>query len=367
MIPQLDLQAEYRTIKDELDDALIKVAASGHYILDEQNQAFEKEIATYVGTKYAIAVASGTDAIRLALLAAGLTPGDEVITTPFSFIASADAIAQIGGIPVFADIDAETFNIDTKKIEEKITDKTKAILPVHLFGQPADMETLLKLAEHHRLYIIEDCAQAIGAGIKGKKVGTFGKTGCFSFFPTKNLGCYGDGGLITTDDKDIDEKTRALRVHGATAKYHHEFLGFNSRLDEIQAAILRIKLKHLDQWTKNRQEISKRYGQLLSTVDITLPHTRDDVTHVFNQYTIKYKKRDALAKRLKENGIATAVYYPLPLHLQNAFGYLGYKPESLPVSEQIASKVISLPIYPQLSSDDVATISESVRSIVLNL
>ncbi len=362
MIPQIDLQAQYLALQPEIDEALLKVAGSGRYILGPNVQELETRIADYCGAAHAVGVASGTDALRLSLTALGIGPGNEVITTPFTFMATADSIAHTGATPIFVDIDPRTFNIDATRLAAAITAKTKAILPVHLFGQPADMSTIMDIANRHNLAVVEDCAQALGAEWNGHKVGSFGSTGAFSFFPTKNLGGLGDGGMVVTNDAMLAEKIRILRQHGTTVKYHHEQLGYNSRLDEIQAAILLVKMKYLDSWTEARQRIAALYDSLIKADKVITPFVTPGVRHVFNQYTIRHPDRDALAAHLAKHDISSAVYYPLSLAKQTALAYL--KPGLYPLEQAdlTSREVLSLPMYPELTDDAVGTVAETVNS-----
>jgi dTDP-4-amino-4,6-dideoxygalactose transaminase len=362
VIPQLDLVAQHKSIKEELDRAIGQVVASGNYILGPNVEALEREVASYCGTAHGVGVASGTDALHLALIACGVKEGDEVITTPFSFIATADTIAQVGAVPVFVDINPRAFNLDENKIEHKITARTKAIVVVHLYGQPARMDKIMTIAEEYGIKVIEDCAQAMGAEFQGRKVGSIGHAGCFSFFPTKNLGCMGDGGMVVTDDDEIAERVRMLRVHGQGKKYQSEILGFNSRLDEIQAAILRVKLKYLDTWNAERQNKASLYSRLLRDAPVVTPLVEEDTKHVFHQYTIRAPRRDELAKELEEKGIGVAIYYPVPFHLQKVFGYLGYQKGALPESEKGAREVLSLPIYPELEDSQVEEVAKEIKA-----
>ncbi|HHW02470.1 MAG TPA: DegT/DnrJ/EryC1/StrS family aminotransferase [Thermoanaerobacterales bacterium] len=361
-IPFLDLKAQYETIKNEIDSAVSEVIQSGHFIMGPNVKQFENEMASYLDVKHAIAVANGTDALILSLDALNIIPGDEVITSPFTFFASAESISRVGAVPVFADIDPKTFNIDPGLVEKKITGKTKAIIPVHIFGQPADMDAMMQIAEKHDLYIIEDACQAIGAQYKGKKAGTIGNTGCFSFFPTKNLGGYGDGGMVITDDDGVAEKIKLLRVHGSSKKYYHSLLGYNSRLDEIQAAVLRVKLKYIDAWNAARREKANLYNKLLKDTPVITPYEAPGSHHVYHLYTILAPERDELQKYLQEKGISTGVYYPLPLHLQEVYKYLGYKKGDLPVAESISEKALSLPLDPEVSEEQI----EYVASEIIN-
>jgi len=368
-IPLVDLKAQYDSIKDELDAAIHRVVRSGQFILGSEVKAFEDEMAAYCGTKYAVGVASGTDALQLALLACGIKAGDEVITTPFTFIATAESIAKCGAAPVFVDIDPKTYNIAPAQIEYKISKKTKAILPVHLYGQPAAMERILDIARKHNLKVIEDCAQALGAEYKGKKVGSLGDAGCLSFFPAKNLGAYGDGGMVVTNDPEIAEAVRILRVHGSKTTYQHVMHGFNSRLDALQAAILRVKLKHLDRWNELRRSKAALYTRLLSQVDgIEPPYSEKNCKSSCNYYTVSIKgsrlSRDELHKHLESKGIQTMVYYPLSLHLQEVYKYLKHKSGDCPQSEQAQEQVLTLPMYPELSEERVEEVASEIKRFV---
>jgi len=353
-VPFIDLVAQHATIRDEVRAAVDRCFETQTFILGDEVLQLEKEIAAYCGAKHAIGCASGTDALILALLAAGVKPGDEVITSPFTFFASAGAIHRIGAVPVLVDIDPVSFNLDPRCVETAITSRTAAIMPVHIFGQCAEMEPLWKLASAYDLPIIEDSAQAIGAEYRGERTGSLGKIGCFSFFPTKNLGGAGDGGIMTTQDDDLATRLRRLRVHGDAGGYNHVEVGFNSRLDSLQAAVLRVKLRHLDKWTAGRTTNAERYAELIcsSGLDdvVTLPTTLPDRRHVFNQFTIRITggRRAEVMQSLKEQKIGCMVYYPIPLHLQKCFACLGYKPGDLPEAEQAASEVLSLPIYAEL-------------------
>lgn len=353
-VPFIDLVAQYATIRDEVRTAVDRCFESQTFILGDEVLQLEKEIAAYCGGKHAIGCASGTDALILALLAAGVQPGDEVITSPFTFFASAGAIHRIGAVPVLVDIDPVSFNLDPRCVEAAITSRTAAIMPVHIFGQCAEMEPLWKLASAYDLPIIEDSAQAIGAEYRGERTGALGKIGCFSFFPTKNLGGAGDGGIMTTQDDDLAARLRRLRVHGDTGGYNHVEVGFNSRLDALQAAVLRVKLRHLDKWTAGRTANAERYAELIRSngLDdvVMLPTTLPDRRHVFNQFTTRVTggRRAEVMQSLKEQKIGCMVYYPIPLHLQKCFAYLGYKPGDLPEAERAADEVLSLPIYAEL-------------------
>ena len=362
-IPMLDLKAQYKSLGQEIEAAIREILESGHFVLGEHVGAFEREIADYHNVKYAVSLASGTDALHLSLKALDIKEGDEVITTPFTFIASAEAIAYVGAIPVFADIDKKTLNISPSQIKDKITSKTKAIIPVHLFGLPADMDEIMDIAKQYNLKVIEDCAQAFGAKYKDVPVGSIGDAGCFSFYPSKNLGAYGDGGIMITNNHEIYEKVRLLRNHGTTAPYKHSFIGYNSRLDEIQAAILEIKLKYVDAYNQKRRDLAKIYTSLLSNV-VQCPAEMPDRIHVYHQYTIRSIKKTAIKKTLEGNLISSVVYYPIPLHLQDAFKYLGHKKNDFPESETAANEVLSLPVYPELEREKVEFIAEAVLKAI---
>jgi len=363
-----DLKKQYQNLKPEIDAAVLEVLERGVFIGGPAVEKFEKEVADFLGAKHAIGLNSGTDALYLSLKALGIGAGDEVITTAFTFFATAEAVAAAGANPVFVDIDAKTFNIDANQIEAAITEKTKAIIPVHLFGQMADMAPIKKIAQKYNLKIIEDCAQAIGATqiIDGKEVkaGNVGDTGCFSFFPTKNLGAYGDGGMATTNDDEITAKIRMLKVHGSSPenKYKNLEIGVNSRLDAIQAAILSVKIKYLDQWNDQRAAIAKRYDERLSNIaDIITPFAAPNNRHVYHQYTMRTAKRDQLAQFLKNAQIPTMIYFPFPMHLEPAFKHLGYKTGDFPASEQAAREVLSLPIYPEFEREKQAAVIGAIK------
>jgi dTDP-4-amino-4,6-dideoxygalactose transaminase len=368
-IPLVDLKAQYDSIKDEIDSAIQRVLQNGQFILGPEVKAFEEEIAAYCGTKYAIGVASGTDALHLALLACEIKSGDEVITTPFTFIATAESVAKCGARPVFADIDPKIYNIDPAQIEAKITPKTRAILPVHLYGQPAAMEHIIEIAKKYHLRVVEDAAQALGAEYKGKKAGSLGDAGCLSFFPSKNLGAYGDGGMVVTNDPRIAETVKVLRVHGSKTTYQHFKHGFNSRLDALQAAILRVKLKHLEKWNELRRSKALLYNRLLGQLDtIETPFIEKNAKSSCNYYTIRVKhsrlSRDELREHLESKGIQTMVYYPLSLHLQEVYKYLGHKPGDFPQSELAQKQVLSLPMYPELSEGQIEEVVREVKEFL---
>ena len=364
-IPILDLNVQYKTIKKEIDVAIKTVIAESSFIGGKHVEELERNIALYCGTKYAVALNSGTDALYLSLWARGIGKGDEVITTPFSFFATAEVIAKVGATPVFVDIDPTTFNINSELIEKKVTKKTKAIIPVHLFGQTAEMDVINALARKYGLFVIEDACQAIGATYKDKKTGNLGDVGCFSFFPSKNLGAYGDGGILTTNHQPLATKVKVLRNHGSKVKYYNDEVGVSSRLDGLQAAILNVKLKHLDKWNKARKRVAQTYDKLLKNISwIKLPHCHP--AHVFHQYTICVVngKRNELRNHLAGQGIQTMIYYPRPLHLLKAMEYLEYKKGSLPEAEKACEEVLSLPIYPELKKDTIEEISEGISNFL---
>jgi len=360
-IPMVDLGLQYRELKSEIDAAVSDVFATTQFILGPQGEMLEKEMAAYLGVKHAIGVASGTDALHLALKAAGLGEGDEIITTPFTFIATAEAVAYVGSTSVFVDIDPKTFNLDVQQVKNAITAKTKAILPVHLFGQPADLVPLKQLCEEHELLLIEDCAQSCGATYQGKMTGAWGDLGCFSFFPSKNLGCYGDGGMVLTDDDRLAEEIRVLRNHGSRERYHYHVIGMNSRLDELQAAILRVKLRHLDRFNQMRRDNAHHYSRLLAALDLETPYEDGKGRHVYHQYTVLTEQREAIQSSLADAGIASGIYYPVPMHRQEVFARQ-CEGVTLPVSERIAERVLSLPIYPELTGDQIERIVAVIAS-----
>jgi len=363
-IPFVDLKAQFASIRSEVLEAVTRTLESQHFILGPEVEAFEHEVALITGCQYAIGCASGSDALILALLALEISRGDEVITTPFTFVASAGSIAMVGAKTVFADIDSETLNISPLTIKRAITSRTKAIMPVHLFGLSAEMDEINAIAAEHRIAVIEDAAQAIGARYEGRAVGSLGVMGCFSFFPSKNLGGAGDGGLVTTNNAALAEKLRLLRVHGARKKYEYELLGLNSRLDALQAAILRVKLRHLEQWTVGRRRNAERYRELFHEFRLESmlksPATPPRCTHVYNQFTIRVRERDALREHLLNRRIPTEIYYPKPLHLQKAFAYLGYKAGDFPESEAAGLEVLSLPIYPELTEEQQRSVVAAI-------
>ncbi len=365
-VPQIDLVRQYSELKPRIDEAVSEVLRSGQFIMGRWVSEIEERVAELCGAKYAIGVASGTDALKLALSACGLESGDEVITSPFSFVSVAEVAVVLGAKPVFVDIDEKTFNIDPGLIEAKITDRTRAIVPVHLYGQAADMDPILKIAKAHSIVVIEDAAQAIGAKYKNRPVGCLSDMACLSFYPTKNLGCYGDGGMVLTNDGELAERLRALRKHGQVGKYLYKFTGFNSRLDSIQAAILLAKIDHLESWNETRRKIARAYDEMLGELDVEIPHVADYAYHVYHQYTIKTPRRDGLRSFLSEKGIGTAIHYPLGLHLQEAYSSLGYRHGDLPKCEDVSRKVLSLPMFPEMKSDEIEYVVAAIKEFFAN-
>ncbi len=376
-VPLLDLKAQYHTIKAEIDAAVAEVMESQHFILGPKVVECEKAIARYSGAAHGVGVSSGSDALLICLMAEGVGPGDEVITTPYTFFATAGAIARLGAKPVFVDIDPTTYNLDPAQIEAKITPRTKVIIPVHLYGQMADMDGVMAVAKKHNLVVIEDGAQAIGAEDKGRRAGSIGHYGCLSFFPSKNLGCAGDGGMVVTNDAARADKLALLRAHGSKPKYYHKVIGGNFRLDSLQGAIVSVKLRHLDKWTAARQQNAARYDQLFAEsgikiadssqfakrgsngVDLYLPKTAAN-RHIFNQYIIRSSRRDALKNAMEKAGIATEIYYPVPMHLQECFAYLGQGKGTFPHSESAALETVALPVYPELEEAQARYVVETV-------
>ncbi|HWN99003.1 MAG TPA: DegT/DnrJ/EryC1/StrS family aminotransferase [Blastocatellia bacterium] len=373
-VPLLDLKAQHATIRDEVREAIDRVVESQHFILGPEVEALEREIAEYSGCSYGIGVSSGTDALLVALMAIDLKPGDEVITTPYTFFATAGAVARLGGKPVLVDIDPSTYNIDPARIESAITSRTRAIMPVHLYGQMADMDPIMEIAERRGLYVIEDAAQAIGSEYKGLRAGSIGHLGCFSFFPSKNLGGVGDGGMVTSNDAELAHRVKLLRNHGYSPKYYNKVVGGNFRLDAIQASVLRVKLKYLDQWTEARQRNAAVYRDLFGeaglsvTLDefsgeargVVLPTESPNVRHIYNQFVIRNHRRDDLLKHLKERHIGSEVYYPVPMHLQECFAELGQGEGDFIASESAADETLALPIYPELTPDMLASVVEAI-------
>jgi dTDP-4-amino-4,6-dideoxygalactose transaminase len=356
-----DLKAQNAKIRKEIDAAISQVVDSAHFILGANVAELEKETAAYHGAKFALGVASGTDAILLALKALNIKAGDEVITTPFTFVATAEVISYTGAKPVFVDINPDTFTIDPEMIKAKINKKTKAIIPVHLYGQSAELDPILKMAKDNGIHVIEDSCQAIGAKYHGKHVSTFGDAGCLSFFPTKNLGGFGDGGMIITNSEEVYNTAKVLRGHGSRTTYHYDMVGYNSRLDELQAAVLRIKLKHLESYMEARRKNAALYNKLLAGLPLQTPKEHKDVRHVYNQFTIRTKKRNELQEFLKTKSIGSSIYYPLSLHLQKVYQDLGYKMGDIPNAEKVQAEVLSLPIYPELSEANVTEVASAIR------
>ncbi|MDK2920260.1 MAG: hypothetical protein PWQ37_2993 [Candidatus Petromonas sp.] len=391
-IPLIDLKKQYETIRNETDQKVLEILSSARYIMGENVKEFEKEMCKYLEVKNAISVGNGTDALVIALKALGIGQGDEVITSPFTFFATAESISAVGATPVFVDVKLDTFNIDPSKIEEKITSRTKAIMPVHIFGQPADMDEIMNIAKKYNLYVLEDACQAIGTEYKGKKVGTLGDIACFSFFPTKNLGCAGDGGMIVTNNDDLATICKALRTHGSGVngrkaynllnnidenieednntdntvynplKYYNYLIGYNSRLDEIQAAILRVKLKELDKWNDLRREHVKYYNESLKETEFITPYEEKDVRHVYHMYVLQSERRAEVVNYLKDNGIAIGIYYPVPLHLQKVYMGLGYELGDMPNAEYLSERTFAIPVYPELSKEQREYIVKTLKS-----
>jgi dTDP-4-amino-4,6-dideoxygalactose transaminase len=360
MIPVLDLGKQYEGIRTEMEEAVQGVLESGYYILGPNVKALEQEIAAYCNCGFGVGVASGTDALRLTLEALAIGPGDEVVTTPFTFVATANTISRSGATPVFADIDPQTFNLDPILVERAITERTKAILVVHLFGQLAAMEALMELGLRYDLPVIEDSAQAIGASYDGQRACSFGVAGCLSFYPTKNLGACGDGGMVITCNPNMAEEIDLLRRHGGRVKYHHERVGYNSRLDELQAAILRVKFRHLDEWIEARRYLAGRYNELLAGLPVKTPHEAPGMRHVYHQYTIRAPRRNELQAFLEERGIGVMIYYPVPLHLQEMYADMDQGRGSFPEAERAAEEVLSLPIYPELTDEQIGEVADAI-------
>jgi len=356
----LDLKAQYAAIKKEIDEAVMGVMAECHFIMGPNVSAFEKEMAAHLGVRHVITCASGSDALLLALMAYDAGPGDEVITSPFTFFATAGAIARLGARAVFADIEAETYNIDPAAVKKLMNKKTRAVIPVHIYGQSCDMDPIVRAADECGVKVIEDCAQAFGASYKGRPVASIGDIGCISFFPTKNLGCYGDGGAVSTNDDALAEKIKVLKLHGSKPKYFHSMVGINSRLDEIQAAVLRVKLRYISGWNARRREIASVYNSLLEGAGVTLPREVSDGGHIYHQYTVRVKNRDMILEHLKKLGVEAGVYYPLPLHLQACFSDLGYASGDMPVSEAVSKDILSLPIYPEMTEAHIKEAAEAL-------
>jgi len=390
-IPLINLKKQYETIKTECDKKVLDILFSAQYIMGQNVKSFEKEFSEYIGIKHSISVANGTDALVIALKALGIGEGDEVITTPFTFFATAEAISAVGATPVFCDVRLDTFNIDPEKIVEKISKKTKAVMPVHIFGQPCDMDEINQIAKKHNLYVIEDACQAVGSQYRGKMIGTLGHIACFSFFPTKNLGCAGDGGMIVTNDDNLATICKALRIHGSgengekaynllnnineeveeettqdntiynPLKYYNYLIGHNSRLDEIQAAILRIKLPHLDEWNDKRRQNARYYNEELKDIKLVTPYEDEEVKHIYHMYILQSEKREEIVSYLKEKGIATGIYYPVPLHLQKAYTNLGYKEGDMPNAEYLSKRTFAIPMFAELTEEEMKYIVQAIK------
>lgn len=360
MIPILDLKEQYQSLRTEMLQAIESVLDSGVFVSGPQGKALEAEVAAYLGAPHAVGLNSGTDALHIALRALDIGPGDEVITTPFTFVATTEAIGIVGAKPVFVDIDPRTYNMDVSQIEAAVTPRTRAILPVHLYGCPAPMDEIMAIAAKHKLAVVEDCAQAIGAKIGDRFVGTFGEFGCFSFFPSKNLGAYGDGGMLTARDGALADRARSLRAHGGRVRYYHEELGVNSRLDELQAAILRVKLPHLDSWIENRRAAAARYTAAFEGSGLQTPVEPEGMRHVFHQYTLRVPERDRVHAELQSAGVQTMIYYPVPLHLQKVHAEFGLREGAMPESEQAAREVLSLPMFPELRAETQQQVIDAV-------
>lgn len=361
MVPFVDLKAEYRAIKAEIDEAIARVLESSQFVLGDEVEAFEREFAAFCGTKHSVAVNSGTSALHLALLAAGVVEEDEVITVPFTFVATVAAIRYVGARVVFVDIDARSFAIDVRQIERAITPRTRAVIPVHLYGQPADIDPLREIAVRHGLTIIEDAAQAHGARYKGRAVGGLGDAGCFSFYPSKNLGAYGEGGIVTTNRDDLTDRIRLLRDWGQRTKYEHVIAGYNARMQGLQAAILRVKLRHLAEWNERRRQHAARYNTLLADSGVTLPEELPYARHVYHQYIVRCGERDRLRALLRSAQIQTGLHYPIPVHLQPAYADTRYGVGAFPESERAAAEVLSLPMFPQMTGAQLQAVADAVR------
>lgn len=362
MIPICDLKGQYQTLREQMLRAVDEVFTGGHFINGPNVKALESEVAQYLGASHAVAMNSGTDALHLALRALDIGPGDEVITTPFTFVATTEAIGIVGATPVFVDIDPRTYNIDTAQIEAAITPRTRAILPVHLYGCPAEMDEIMTIARKHNLAVVEDCAQSIGATYGERYTGTIGTFGCFSFFPSKNLGAYGDGGMLVTNDEALAARARSLRGHGGRIKYYHEELGVNSRLDEVQAAILRVKLPHLNDWIEKRRAAAGRYTAAIAGLGLQVPVEPEDARHVYHQYTLRVAERDRVQADMKAAGVESMIYYPVPLHLQKVHAHLGVRKGAFPESERAAGEVLSIPMYPEITAEIQQRVVDAIYS-----
>lgn len=364
-IPLVDLKRQCYRIKNEVDEKIREVLESGRFILGENVKAFEKEFARYCGVKHAVGVASGTDALILCLKALGVSNGDEVVTVPNTFVATIDAISHNGATPIFVDIESETYTMKTSDVAQKITERTKVVLPVHLYGHSVDMDPLLEIAEENNLYVVQDACQAHGADYKNRKVSSLGDCVCFSFYPSKNLGAYGDGGVVLTNEEEIAERIRMLRDYGQKEKYKHTFIGYNSRLDEMQAAILRVKLKYLDKWIEERRRNAKKYNKMLSEMhDVTPPKERSYAKHVYYLYVIRTRRRNDMQKWLSYKGISTGIHYPVPVHLQEAYRHLGLREGDFPVVEECSREILSLPMFPELTENEIRYVCQSIKEFV---
>ncbi|MGB0869083.1 MAG: DegT/DnrJ/EryC1/StrS family aminotransferase [Flavobacteriales bacterium] len=356
-----NLNKAYQDHKEEFDVAISDVVSNSRFIMGKEVFELEEKLSEFTGSKYAISCSSGTDALILALMALDIKPGDEVITTPFTFIATAETIALVGAVPVFVDIDEETYNIDVNKIEAKITSKTKAIMPVSLYGQIADMDAINAIAEKHNIYVIEDAAQSFGATYKGKQSCNTSTIGCTSFFPAKPLGCFGDGGALFTNDKDLADKIVSMRIHGQTERYYHKYVGIGGRLDNLQAGVLLVKMKYYNTDIKNRQRVAEAYTKALEGTSVVRPFVKEDNTSVWAQYSLRVQNRDQFQEKMKEEGIPTAIHYPKPLHLQECFEYLGLKKGDFPIAENVSNEIISLPMNPYLTDEDIKLVTDAVK------
>jgi dTDP-4-amino-4,6-dideoxygalactose transaminase len=362
-VPYFDLTAQYESLRPEIMESIDRVCTKATFILGEQVEQFEQSFARYCGVKHCVALNSGTSALHLALLAAGIGPGDEVITTANTFIATAEAISYTGATPIFVDIHPTTANIDPLQIEKAITERTRAIIPVHLYGRPADLNAIGEIARLHRLTLIEDACQAHGAVYRGKRVGSFGHSAAFSFYPGKNLGAYGEGGALTTNDDEVAKLVRALRSHGETTRYLHAYVGYNYRMDGFQGAVLNVKLKHLDEWTARRRELSGRYRQLLAGARVDLPEDAPDADCVYHLFVAYVNERDKIRAELAEKGVQTAVHYPKPVHLQDAFQHLGHREGSLPHTERACARVLSMPLFPEMTNEQVEYAAQCLAEV----
>src|SRR5271154_1046046 len=361
-VPYLDLAAQIKSLRKEIDAALALALDNCTFCLGPDVVQFEKDFAKFCGAQHCIGFNSGTSALHVALLLLGIKPGDEVVTTPFTFVATSWAISYCGAKPVYADIDDATFNLNPALIEKAITPRTKAFFPVHLYGQPFDVDAILKICREHKLPLVEDAAQAHGAKYKGKIVGTFGEISCFSFYPGKNLGAAGEGGALVTNHSDFAARAKSLREHGSTQRYHHDEVGYNYRMEGFQGAVLGVKLKHLEKWTNERRRVAKRYTEMLADTPLQLPREANYAESAWHLYTVRHPRRDELKKYLDENGIGNAVHYPIPLHLQKAYAHLGHKPGDFPVAEKAAREVLSLPIFPELTDAQIQRVVEAVKN-----